>query len=533
MSAALLIRNARIIDGTGAPWFRGEVLVRNGRIVQIAPRINIDAQVTEAQVIDAREQWLAPGFIDAHCHDDLIFLREPDRREKIAQGVTTIVVGNCSFSLYPALDESRGLLRDHFAGLLGSVEEQEIFEDYATYRDALHGIGIAPNLVSLVGHGALRLAVMGYENRPATETEIMAMQGLLKAQLEAGAAGVSFGLVYPPSAFADARELIALGQTAADAGKLVAAHIRSYEGGLMTSIEEFLAVLEKSGAAGLLSHLQSAGKPNWGAIPRAIERLETARADGIDVSFDMYPYTAGSSYMLQLLPPPALEGGLGALLERLRDPATCASLQNWVENGGDDPDMQSKISLIGWGNVQISAVGAPILKPLEGLRMDEAARQLGLSPFDLLVRFVEEDEGRTGIVMFQLSEEDVQCACAHPLHMAGSDGLPRPGAKVHPRAFGTFPRMAGRLRIKESWFRLEDAVRRMTSISAQRFGLYDRGIIRPGAIADLVIFSDEINDTATFDDPARLASGISSVIVAGEPVILNGESTGARPGRAI
>ncbi|MCA0400935.1 MAG: D-aminoacylase [Proteobacteria bacterium] len=529
MAGSILIRNARIIDGTGAPWFRGDARIENGRIAAIGPALAGQAD----RVIEAGEAWLAPGFIDAHCHDDLVFLREPDRPEKIAQGVTTIVAGNCSFSLYPASADSHELLRGHFAGLLGETGSDEIFADFSAYRAELHRRGIAPNLVSLVGHGAIRLAVMGYENRPATEAEITRMQALLKAQLEAGAAGISYGLVYPPSAFADERELVALAETAAACGKLVAAHVRSYEGGLMSSIEEFLAVLRKARAPGLLSHLQAAGRPNWGRIPAAIDRLEAARCEGIDVSFDMYPYMAGSSYMLQLLPPSSLEGGLPALLARLADPATRATLRDWVEKGDDDPELQSKISLIGWSNVQLSAIGAEHLKSLEGLRMDEAARRLGIAPFDLLVRFVEEDEGRTGIVMFQLDEADVRCACSHRLHMVGSDGLPRPGAKVHPRAFGTFPRVAGPLRVEALWFSLEDAVRRMTSISAQRFGLYDRGIMRPGAVADIVIFEDDISDRATFTQSDLLASGIRHVLVAGEPVILDGRPTGARPGAVL
>ncbi|RFB81482.1 N-acyl-D-amino-acid deacylase family protein [Methylovirgula sp. 4M-Z18] len=526
MADDFLLSNARIIDGTGAPWFRGDVRVRDGRIVEMGPRLP-----RSGEVIDVAEQWLAPGFIDAHCHDDLIFLREPDRPEKIAQGVTTIVVGNCSFSLYPTVDASHELLRDHFAGLLGETDASEIFRDLASYRTALHTAGIAPNLVSLTGHAALRLAVMGYEKRDATDAEIARMQALLATQLQQGSVGISFGLVYPPSAFADARELIALGKTAAEHGKLVAAHIRSYEGGLLLAIHEFLDVLQQSGAAGLLSHLQAAGRPSWGTMPRAIGRLESARLDGVDVSFDMYPYMAGSSYMLQLLPPDALEGGIPALLQRLRDPSQRETLQLRTENG--DPGNPSKVALIGWGNVQISAIGIPELKALEGLRMDAAAAQLGTSPFDLLVRCVEEDEGRTGIIMFQLSEDDVRCACSHGLHMTGSDGLPRPGSKVHPRAFGTFPRMAGRLRRQEKWFGIEDSVRRMTSIAAQRFGLYDRGVIRPGAVADLVVFSDAIDDRATFDTPSQLATGVRDVFVNGEAVLREGKLSGRRPGRVL
>lgn len=529
MHPDLVISNARIIDGTGAPWFRGDVRLSGGRIAAVGPGLD----QTGAAVLAAAGRFLAPGFIDAHCHDDLAFLRERTRPEKALQGVTSIVVGNCSFSLYPAPEHAKDLLRGHFGALLGETGREEVFADLPAYRAALEDPGIALNLVSLVGHAALRLAVMGYERRSATEAEIRAMQDLLRPALRAGAGGLSLGLVYPPSAFAEMGELVALATTVREEGGILAAHVRSYEAGLLPSIEEFIAILAASGAPGLLSHLQSAGKPHWGQIPLALARLEAARAAGIDISFDMYPYPAGSSTLLQLLPPAAQEGGLAALLARLHDPAERARLRRWVEEGSEDPHAQSKIALIGWGNVLLSGIGAAALKTLEGQRMDAAAASLGLAPFDLLARLVEEDGGQTAIVMFQLDEADLQAACCHRLHMVGSDGLPRPGTRPHPRAFGTFPRMLGPLRRERGWFTLEDAVRRMTAAPAQRFDLGGRGLIRPGMAADLVLFEDAVTDRATFADPVQLPTGISDVWVAGEAVVSGGAVTGRLPGRLL
>ena len=525
----LLIKGARIIDGTGAPWFRADLRVADGRIAAIGTNV----PSAGAAIIDAQDRYLAPGFIDAHCHDDLAFLRERERPEKARQGVTSIVTGNCSFSLYPAPQHAVDLLRGHFGGLLGETAREEVFTDFEAYKAALEGPGIALNLVSLVGHAALRLAVMGYEKRPATPTEIRAMQALLAPQIRAGAAGLSLGLVYPPSAFAEMAELVALAETVRAEGGILAAHVRSYEASLLRSIAEFIEILRQSRVPGLLSHLQSAGRPNWGQIPRALALLEETRAEGIDISFDMYPYPAGSSYMLQLLPPSAQEGGLDALRARLRDPAQHAALKQWVEDGsGGDTHIQSKISLIGWGNVLISGVGTPALKVLEGQRMDAAAAGLGLHPFDLLVRFVEEDEGQTAIVMFQQSEDDLHAACCHRLHMVGSDGLPRPGTRPHPRAFGTFPRVIGPLR-RAGWFSLEDAVRRMTSVAAQRFSLHTRGLLRPGMIADMVLFEDNVTDHATFEEPVQAPAGISDVWVAGQAVVAQNAITGLRPGKVL
>jgi N-acyl-D-amino-acid deacylase len=523
----LLFRAARIIDGSGAPWFRGDLLVHAGRIGAIGT--GLDA--AGATVVAAEDRYLAPGFIDAHCHDDLICLREPDRPEKVAQGVATVVVGNCSFSLYPATEGSAEALREHFAALLGEVSAAEVFDGVAAYRDALHRQGVAINVVSLVGHAALRLAVLGYDRRPASPAQIRTMQERLARQLAAGAAGLSLGLVYPPSAYADDAELLALAATVRAHGKLLAAHIRSYEGGLDGSIDEFIGLLVRSGAAGLLSHLQSAGRPNWGNIPAALAKLEAVRKAEVDVSFDMYPYPAGSTTLLQLLPPDALEGGLPALLARLADPVQRAALRRRVEQG--DPGVASKVALIGWNNVRLSAIGAERLKPLEGCSIGEAAQRTGIDPFDLMVRCIEEDGGQTGIVLFQLDESDLRAACTHRLHMVGSDGLPRPGTLPHPRAWGTFPRVAGRLVREAGWFALEDAVRRMTSLPAQRFGLYDRGLLRPGMVADLVLFDAAIEDRATFEAPAQLATGVWGLWVAGEPVRANGQPTGRRPGRLL
>lgn len=529
MTQNWLIRNARIVDGTGSPWFRGDVHVADGRIAAVGSNL---AAGTKTTIVDAQDCYLAPGFIDAHCHDDLICIREPNRLEKALQGVTTVVVGNCSFSLYPARERSREDLRKHFAGLLGQVAPEEIFDDFSDYRERLHR-GVAINVVSLVGHAALRLAVMGYDRRPATSNEIAAMESLLERQLEQGAIGLSLGLVYPPSAFADLDELVALAKVAKARGRLMTAHVRSYEDQLVPAIEEFVEILRLSGAAGLLSHLQSAGRPNWGQIPRALEALEAARKEGIDISFDMYPYPAGSTYLMQLLPPAALEGGLNQLKQRLRDPEIGPVLRRWVENGGPAFHGQSKLSLIGWDNVRISGVNNPGLKHLEGLSMRAAAEREAIAPYDLLIRLVEEDDGQTGVILFQLDESDLHAACCHRLHMVGSDGLPRPGTKPHPRAFGTFPRIVGPLRRDKGWFSLEDAVRRMTSIAAQRFSLLDRGLVRPDMMADLVLFEESVADCATFDEPALMPVGISHVWVNGEAIIQDSAPTGARPGRML
>lgn len=531
MSATFLIKGARVIDGTGAPWFPADVLVERGRIAAVGPMLD----ATDAEPLEAQGRFLAPGFIDAHCHDDLIQLRQPGRPEKVAQGVTTVVVGNCSFGLYPQSPDSGAPLREHFGNLLGTVSDQETFADFAGYRAALDGRGTAINLVSLVGHAALRLAVMGWQNRAATTEEREAMAALLADQLRQGAHGLSLGLVYPPSAWADRAELVRLAEVVAEHGALLTAHVRSYEGGLIASVDEFLDLLKAGGASGLLSHLQAAGKPYWGSLPRAVERLEIARKGGTDVSFDMYPYPAGSSTILQLLPPSSLAGGVEALLARMADADGLAALRRAVEGGEapNDAGWESKIRLIGWENVRIGGVSADDLRPLEGLSLTEIADVAKEQPFDTLVRLIRADRGRTNIVMFQLAEADLETALSHPLHMLGSDGLPRETGKPHPRAFGSFPRYLARAIRREGGLGLEDAVRHMTAVPAQRFGLSDRGLIRPGMVADLTLFTADVADCATFQDPTRPPHGITDVLVAGQFVLRDGGHTGARPGKAL
>ncbi|MGQ9366210.1 N-acyl-D-amino-acid deacylase family protein [Azospirillum sp. ST 5-10] len=530
MSAApVLIRGARVVDGTGAPWFRADVAVARGRIAAVAPRLEAPPG---AEVVEAAGRYLAPGFIDAHAHDDLVFLRQRGRPEKVAQGVTTVVVGNCSFALYPHAGRAAAPLRDHFAALLGAVADDEVFADFRAYKAAADGAAI--NLVSLVGHAGLRLAVLGWERRAATPAEREAMADLLARQLRQGAHGLSLGLVYPPSAWADRAELVRLAEVVAEHGALLAAHVRSYEGGLAASVEEFLDLLKAGGPSGLLSHLQAAGRPYWGSLPRTLERLETARRDGIDVGIDMYPYPAGSSTILQLLPPSAQAGGSEALLARLADPAGREALRRAVEDGEApaDPGWESKVRLIGWENVRIGGVADPSLAAAEGRSLAEIAAGRGEAPFATLAWLVAADRGRTNVVMFQLDEGDLRTVLGHRLHMLGSDGLPREGGRPHPRAYGSFPRYLAMARAPGGPG-LEEAVRHMTAVPAQRFGLADRGLVRPGMVADLVLFGDDVADGATFEQPTLPPRGITDVLVSGAFVLRAGAPTGARPGRVL
>ena len=533
----LIIQNVQLLDGTGSPPRAADVAIENGRIAFIETR-NAKRQTPNTERLDAEGAYLAPGFIDSHTHDDLAVLHQPDHPAKLRQGVTTVVVGNCSFSNYPTAGNDD--LKQHLGSLLGDIESDDLFPDFTSYKNRLQKIGVGLNVVSLVGHGSLRLAVMGFEQREPTETELENMCRLLEKQLRQGAHGLSLGLVYPPSAFAGRSELVRLAKVVRQSDRLVAAHIRSYEGGLLTSIAEFLDVLRESDAKGLLSHLQVAGKPYWGTMPAALKLIDEARQQGIDINVDMYPYLAGSSTILQLLPPSAQEGGFSALLARLDDPAQYAAIQKLTEPGPQPHSRshshslwESKVALIGWNNVRIGSAVHPEIKQYEGKSIGEAARLSGLTPFEFTVHAIRMDQGRTNIIMFQLSDEDLKCVHQYPVQMVGSDSIPRRGGRPHPRTFGSFPKVVGRFALKEGLFSLEEAIRRMTSLPAQRFQLGNRGVIRPGAIADLVLFNDNFLDRATFEEPELFPSGLLGVWVNGVRVVNESETLSERPGRVL
>lgn len=526
-----IILNARIIDGTGAPWYRSSLGIKGDKIAKIGPFSQEDLSLA-TNVLDARDNYLAPGFIDSHTHDDSAIFSAPEQVSKTRQGVTTIVTGNCGFSTYPNGDNEE--IRSHLRTLLGNVPSEHFFKNFTSLKNHLTTNKTGLNIASLVGHGPLRISVMGYEQREANTIEVAIMARLLEDQLQQGAIGMSLGLVYAPSAYAGIEELVTLAKVVAKYDRLLSAHVRSYEGNLLKSIDEFLEILRESKARGLLSHLQAAGRPYWEIlIPQAIDMLESARNEqGIDIAVDMYPYLAGSSTILQLLPPSAMAGGFSELLRKLEDPVYREELRELTESGSE-PGWESKIALIGWENVVISSVVDESLKPFEGMNMTAAAQILQMSEFDFLLFVVVTDEGTTNVIMFQQSEVDLHKVLRSRLHMIGSDSIPRDGGKPHPRMYGTFPKVIGRLANQDGLLLLEEAVRKATSLPAQRFGILDRGILRPQMIADMVLFSPDFLDSATFDEPTLPPVGLLSLWVNGIQTIHKGQVLGKLPGNVI
>ncbi|HSE94227.1 MAG TPA: D-aminoacylase [Methylomirabilota bacterium] len=530
MTWSLLLRGGTLIDGTGAPRHPADVAIEGDRIAVVAPGLAGEA----ARVIDATGHVVAPGFIDAHSHSDLFYFACPSAESKIRQGVTTEVVGMCSFSQAPLRPEQRDVVHGWAGGLGANLDLR--WETFGQYLDVLRAMRPSVNVAHFVGHGALRIAAMGFEGRPAGADDLRAMERLLGEALDAGAFGFSTGLVYPPSAYAETGELIALAKTMSRRGGLYFSHIRGESSMLLDSIAEAIRIGEESGVGVQISHVKASGRENWPKIDAALRLIEDARTRGVDVLGDVYPYNAGSTKMDNLMPAWALEGGVTKLLERLADRATRRRI---VEECLVDGERWRNVSQGGTGFDQIF-VASCRRRELEGLHLAHIARQTGRPPAEALMDLLLEERCTVGMVSFSQSLENVAKVLAHPNLMIGSDSIPlfegegdKPG-KPHPRTYGTFPRVVGEYARERRLFSLETAVHKMTGMPAARLGFRDRGLVRTGYAADLTVFDPAIvKDESTYADPHRYPSGISHVIVNGAVVVDDNRLGSARPGRVL
>jgi len=524
----LKIEGATVIDGTGAAGSRLDVGVTDEMISALGDLSRERAGTT----LNATGKVLTPGFIDMHSHSDWRLWANRRAESKIRQGVTTEVVGNCGFSPAPVSPE----FRDDLRGFALYVPKGMTFE-WPSFRDYLHAFdadGTALNVVHLVGHGTLRIAAMGFARRPPTAGELTRMQRLMADAMDDGAWGLSTGLIYAPGSYAQTDEIIAVARSAARQRGFYASHIRGEGATLLDAVSEAIRVGREAELPVQVSHVKAAGRPNWGNVPRALELIDAARAEGIDVRADVYPYTASSTTLRTLLPDWALEGGIDAMLKRLADPTERARVRAAVES----PSAESIVSRVGWENVMISYCAKR--KDLEGRRLSEIARAQGIDAVEAAIQLIVDEAGKAYMILFQLDEADLRAALAHPHVMIGSDGSslapygPLGEGKPHPRSYGTFPRVLGEYAREQRTLSLATAVHKMTGLPAARLGLRDRGVLRTGARADLVVFdARRVADRATYEDPHRYPDGIEHVIVNGRFVIKHGEHTGSLPGRVL
>ena len=523
----LVLENGRLVDGTGNPWFFGDVGIKDGTIVEVG-RVGQRGLET----IDVGGRVVSPGFIDGHCHSDLMVLDDPRSEIKLQQGVTTEVVGNCGITPAPFAAQNLDLLRTYVEPVLGNTGREWRWETVEQYFDALMEVGPSENVATYVGHGTLRIAVMGFENRPASGEELDRMKGLLEDALQAGAIGLSLGLMYAPGSYTPREELAELCSVLSRYDGLLATHIRGEGNSLTPSIEEVIWIAERSGVPLQISHLKAAGGGNWGSVTRAMELIEEARSRGLDVTCDVYPYTAGSTSLTTLLPPWALEGGVSKTLKRLKD--TISRKRVKAELRQDRDDWDNLVVSTGWDSVHISSLSNDHDSNLAGKNILEASESRGVDPEDCMMDLLLEQDGKVSIVFFHMAGSDVEQVIRWERSLIASDSLHDQAEKPHPRLYGTFPHVLARYVREKKLLSLEEAVRKMTSFPARRFKLGKRGLIVPGYAADLVVFDPEkILDTATYEDPKHFPEGISHVLVNGAKAVESGALLGTGEGIVI
>jgi len=518
---SVVLRRATVFDGTGAPGVEADVAITGERIQAVG-------RITERgeSEMDLAGLALAPGFIDIHTHVDRPLLDVPRAEHRVRQGITLEVGGQCGSSPGPMGQEEAAELRARYRRAYGA--EVDLREIGGFFR-ALEQIPTAVNAASMVGHGTIRGLVVGNDDRPATPEELARMKAMVSQALAQGAVGFSSGLEYAPSGFASKEELVALAGALEGTGYPYASHMRNEDDEVLAAVEEALHVGRLAGVPVEISHLKAQGQRNWWKAPVILDLLEEARATGVDVHFDRYPYVAYSTGLSNLFPPGAQAGGTEAFLNRLRNPEEISGLEDYC---------REKIAQLGsWDSVQITSTRTDANAWIRGRRLGEAARERNLDPFDLTVALLLEEGGNVGMIGFGMSEENTARFLSHPLGMICSDGSvysESSGGTPHPRSFGTFPRVLGHYVRDSKVMPLETAIHKMTGMPARKIGLQDRGIIKPGAFADLVAFDPAtVRDEATFEDPRRDPTGISTVVVNGVVTVQGGEMTGALGGRPV
>jgi N-acyl-D-aspartate/D-glutamate deacylase len=500
-SGQLVLRGGTLLDGAGGPPVSADVLIGNGRIAAIGA-----FETADVPVLHCAGMMVAPGFIDGHSHSDLQVLE--NRPEKLLQGVTTEVVGNCGFSPYPAPDDPRPL-HDFANGIFHGGEEWG-WRSARDYLDAVRRrsrLGVA----SLVGHGTLRIAVAGNRLGTLTNAEVDTMAGLLDDALGEGACGFSTGLMYSPGESAPFDELERLCRVVARRGRIYTTHMRDYGFRLEEAVEEQIDLARRTSCRLQISHFQAVGEANWKRQRPALERIERAHEQGIDIGFDCYPYTAGSTVLTQLLPQRALAGGIPGLLARLSDPAERGRLARETIAG-----MAHR-----WTDLFISAVASERNRGVIGRDLQSIAESRGCAPIDAVFDLLLEERGAVNMLEFNQSEENLRETITHPSSNIISDGFYVSG-RPHPRLHGTFPHLLGGICREKRWLELPEAVHKITAKPAERFGLRDRGLLQPGYRADIVIFDAQtVGSPATYDDPERAPVGIVYVLRGAEVVLAN------------
>jgi N-acyl-D-amino-acid deacylase len=529
----ILVRNGRLLDGTGAPARAADIAIDADRIVAIGDL----SDATATDEVDAAGRFVCPGFIDIHTHSDLTLVVEGRASSSLAQGITTQIAGNCGVSAAPTRDRVPYYGPLDPAMTRGMVCDWEGFDDYYA-RLADQGVGT--NVASLVGHGNIRVAAMGWDDRQATPGEMERMCELTARAMEEGSLGLSSGLAYAPGPYAPLTELVELGKVVARYGGLYTSHIRNQTLGIADAVDEVIAVAEGAGLTGHVSHMQP-GSPMLGATADLLRTIDTARRRGIDVSCDAIPYTIGSTTLKSLLPPWALDGGDEVLLQRLRDPQMRERIKNDTLTHGAESGGSRKRNLVkdgSWDRIWLGSAEANA--HLAGKSFAEIGAARGQDPHDAVLDILLEEQARPWMLAEDVSEEDFLNIARHETGGVISDGfslIPEgvlAEGKHHPRSYGAFPYFLRRFVRDQGALTWEEAIHKLTGHAAARFGLAGRGLLREGACADVVLFDPQsVGEAATFDDPYRYPQGIDTVLVNGTFAVREGRLTDSRSGQIL
>jgi N-acyl-D-amino-acid deacylase len=526
----ILIKGGTVIDGTGAPGVRRDVAVDGSKIAGIYKESEGKAHVT----INAEGMVVCPGFIDIHTHSDIHILNIPLAESRVRQGITTELVGNCGESAAPLVGRARGWLIDYAKNLLVKIDWTTVDE----YLLRLANLRTSVNVATLVGAETLRYGVIGADDVKPTDAQMETMKQLLAVAMMQGAFGLSTGLIYAPGCYASTEEIIGLASTSAALGGFYASHIRGESRTVVDAVAEAIRIGREANTRVQISHHKACGRQNWGLVNTTLKMIEDARAEGVDVAFDVYPYTASSTFLEAILSPWMRDGGKDAILTRLND----AEARNRQKEEFKDrfTPWENTVAEDGWENIVVSGFKADGNKRFENKSLKEIASMLSKDPADATLDLLLEEKLGISAIFHEMSEDDVMRVMSHPLSCIGSDGVdeapsgPTGSVATHPRSYGTFPRVLRRYALDKKIFTLEEAIKKMTAVPADRIGLSNRGVLAKGMMADIVVFDpNTVRDVATFEDSHRYAEGIRHVLVNGQVTILDGEHTKERAGQVI
>ncbi len=523
----MIIRNGVVVDGSGKPGYKADVLIEGERIVKIGSI----APAGDMAVIDAGGLTVAPGFIDTHSHSDLQVLLNPEILPKVMQGITTEILGQDGISMAPLPPRFISPWRKNLAGLDGDSDAINWnYENTAGYLKMIEAVKPGLNESYLVPHGNIRMEAMGLDKRPPKGDELEKMRTITRREMEAGAVGLSTGLIYMPCAYSESEEIIALCRVVAEYDGVFVIHQRSEADTILDSMEEVIKIGRESGVKIHYSHFKVCGKKNWDKIEKILELLDLAKKEGITVSFDQYPYVAGSTMLGVILPPWVHDGGADNVLKRLADPELRKKMVYDIEHG--IPGWDNFVEFAGLDKIFVTSVKTQKNQDTIGLSLTELGKLRGKDPYEATFDLLHQEENAVGMVDFYGAEEHVRLFMKRPEMNACTDGLL--GGKPHPRVYGAFPRILGKYVREDKALTLEEAIRKMTGKPAEAFRIRERGAIKEGYFADITIFNaDTIIDKGTFTDPVQYPVGIEYVLVNGTVTVENGKHTGRRNGAVL